>query len=55
MGCEPENDTWGIEWQFVNAGTLAIQICSGLSESSGMQLKLWCLHSTQIVLYQTVL
>ena len=36
MGCQPENDTWGIEWQFVNAGTVAIQKCFGLSESSSM-------------------
>jgi len=35
FGCQPENDTWGIEWQFVNSGTLAVQKCSGLSESSG--------------------
>jgi len=35
MGCQPENDTWGIEWQFANAGNLAVQKCSGGSEAAG--------------------
>ena len=35
LGCPLETDIWGIQWQSVDAGTLAMQKCSGLSESLG--------------------
>ena len=34
-GCQSMiDDTWGIQWQYANAGTTAAAKCPGLSESS---------------------